>query len=173
VNRLQFRTAVKNFINEPDIDEQIDSIVNSAIDEAYSDLSLVDKRVSTARLNVRNGIASLPDDLLTIIESTPKLDSNDRKIGNSIITEKIGTIAIKYVPVRELITTDDEDYDLHQMLNKAVINYCASQYFDYRKKTQQSQWLLNKYEKAKEDFLSINDNVEEVIVDVYGGSEDE
>lgn len=177
MNRLQLRTSIKNFINETDTDEQIDSILNDAIQYAYKDLSKIDRRVTSGRLIVRRGMITLPEDLLSIESITPALGNDFRKVGNTILTSKTGTFNVIYTMARDTIGSDTEELDLHTDLFDAVILYGAVRYYDYRKKTEQSQWLMQQYEKCKSDFV-LNDVMYEVTQDVYsdnyiGGDSDE
>ena len=96
MNRAQLRQSIKNFINEPDPDEQIDAIINDAIEYAYSDLSNIDKRIETTYApSPVNGSIQLPDNLLRIVSIEPKL-SNSKRIGNVILTDQEGIFTIKY-----------------------------------------------------------------------------
>ena len=175
MNRAQLRQSIKNFINEPDPDEQIDAIINDAIEYAYSDLSNIDKRIETTYAPSVNGSIQLPDNLLRIVSIEPKLSKNSKRIGNVILTDQEGIFTIKYEAERDMIVDDNVELDLHKRLEKAIVLYAAAQYFDYRKKTEQAQWLYAKYENVKGEFSYISDiDAEEGVSDVYRGvSEDE
>lgn len=171
---LEMLTDIKNLINETDPDEQIDSIIKVAINHSYlSDLSRLDKRLSTAYVPIINGVASLPTDLLSIYSTSPSL-KEDKHIGGVIITKSTGLLTVMYYSSREKVINDSDEIDLCDSLMYALTLYGASVYFDYRKKTDMSRWYMMKYTDIKTQYESDQDDTDETVGDVRnfnGGDE--
>lgn len=135
-----------NMIDEIDYDEQVEIIVKNAINEAYADLCKKDKRLNRAYIPIINGIATLPDDIISVEMCTPTLDSSDRIIGNSIVTNKEGILEILYSYSRDSLVEDDEEPDLHKDLHRALAMFACYRYFMYRKKIENAESFQNNYE---------------------------
>lgn len=135
-----------NYIDETDEDEQIEIIVKGAINEAYSILSSKDARLNRAYIPIINGVATLPEDNIGIVNCTPELESSDLIIDNNIITSKTGTLELLYKYVRETLVDDNDEPDIHLLLQYAMVNYACYKYFLYRKKVEVAQSFNNQYE---------------------------
>lgn len=135
-----------NYIDETDEDEQIEIIVKGAINEAYSILSSKDARLNRAYIPIINGVATLPEDNIGIVNCTPALESSDLIIDNNIITSKTGTLELLYKYVRETLVDDNDEPDIHLLLQYAMVNYACYKYFLYRKKVEVAQSFNNQYE---------------------------
>lgn len=134
-----------NEIDEIDEDEQIEIIVKGGINEAYSILCQKDIRLNRAYIPIINGVATLPEDFISVIKCTPEL-TNERIIGNSIITDKEGTYELLYSYVREQLENDNDEPDLHLTLQYALIQYACYKYFLHRKKINVADSFYKNYE---------------------------
>ena len=134
MTKTEILTTVKNRIDETDEDTQIDSIIETAFDYCYRrDAGNLDKRLNQAFLPIVNGLATLPEDILNIEKLTPSLSGSDRRIGNSVITDKTGIFELIYSYVRP-IPTDTEELDMDETLQYLIILYCCIAYYEYKKK---------------------------------------
>ena len=153
-------------IREGDINA--DNSIKLSINKAYvTDLSKLDKRISTSYLPSINGVVNLPDDLLEIIKVTPALDSTDRIIGNSILTDKTDTFSIVYSIVREPLIDDNDEPDLSNSLIYALILHGAYGYFVHKKDTDTASMLLAQYNDIKNSYSMKDNYIEEQVADVY------
>lgn len=157
----------KNLIDETDVDEQIDIIVKSAINEGYRNLCTVDKRVTTAYVPIINGVATLPEDYITTIKITPKLSGIDMYAGNTIITDKSGVFTLVYAYSREDLVANTDEPDLSRTLIPALYNYAAYKYWLHRKKSEIAQRFYEAYNQVTNSYVFNTSNSEpEYIVDV-------
>ena len=78
MNFSTIKEKVYNRIDETDYDEQIENIVEGAINQAYMELCKIDKRISRAYIPVINGVATLPENTLEIIKVIPELGKEDK-----------------------------------------------------------------------------------------------
>ena len=151
MNFKQILDLAYNIIDEVDEDEQIEVIVKNAVNEAYRELSKIDKRISTAYVPVIMGTATLPDECLQVIQCTPKLDGNDKLIGNSIITSKTGILEMVYAVAPDDLEQDEDEPELNVYLHEALSLYAVYKYMLHRKKETMAQQFLNRY------MMKIND----------------
>lgn len=166
---MNFRELIdlaNNTIDEIDYDEQIESIIKNAINKAYLDLSNVDLRVTKAYLPIVNGIATIPNNCYKIVKTTPKLDNNDKIVGNSIITNRSGVIEMLYSYTREPMLEDIDEPDLNTALQYALVSFACYKYFEHRKKIDVANSFLNNYMQEVQSFNSDFDNLPETIVEV-------
>lgn len=166
---MNFRELIdltNNTIDETDYDEQIESIIKNAINKAYIDLSSVDLRVTMSYLPIINSIATIPTNCCKITKTTPKLDNNDKIIGNSIITDKTGIIEMLYAYIREPMLEDTDEPDLNTILQYALVTYACYKYFEHRKKIDVANSFLNNYMQEVQNFNSDLDNTPETIMEV-------
>lgn len=147
-----------NSIDETDYDEQVEIIVKNAINKAYADLCLKDKRLTRAFIPIINGIATLPEDFLELQKCTPELTYEDNKIGNNIITNKTGVLEIIYCYVRDALVEDDDEPDLHINLQHALATWACYKYFEYRKKVEVANSFLNNYNIEVFNFENLVNN---------------
>lgn len=145
MNFKQIIDLAYNTIDEVDYDEQIEIIVKEAINEAYYDMAKIDKRLATAYAPIIRKVATLPLDCVSVIEATPELGDGDKIIGNSIITNKTGTLEIVYATSREPLINDTDEPDLHISLQHNLSNFACYRYFLHRKKGEIADRFLNKY----------------------------
>lgn len=161
MNFKQILDLAYNIIDEVDEDEQIEIIVKNAVNEAYRELSKIDKRISTAYVPVIMGTATLPDGCLQIIQCTPQLDSNDKLIGNAIITSKTGILEMVYAVAPDDLEQDEDEPELNVYLHEALSLYAGYKYMLHRKKETMAQQFLNRY------MMKIN-NYEETQASMLG-----
>jgi hypothetical protein len=160
-------TLTKNLINQTDADEQIDIIVRTAINNAYmNELAKIDKRVIKTFVPIIDGVATLPDDILSIESLSPELNPGDSKIGNAILTSLEGTFTLVYSYTREPLVDDTEEPDLNSKYFYPLALYGAYAYYKHRKKSNEEQSFYSSYRQAIED-LKPNDNLPSKIKDVY------
>lgn len=148
----EIKTKVDNIIDETDDDEQIDIIVKLAINEAYSLLAPMDKRLTRAFVPIVNGVSTLPNNLLEVVSIKPKLSGSDRVEGNSILTDKKGVFEILYSYVRESLTADNDEPDLHETLQYAMVDYACYKYYMHRKKDNVAMLFFNNYQQTISKF---------------------
>ena len=146
----ELKDIIFNYIDETDYDEQVEIIVESAINEAYQTLCKEDKRILSTTLYINNGVARLPDNLLSIVKCTPDI-SDDLIVGNSILTDKQGTIDMVYTYVRDKLIKDNDELDLHETLCNTIPDFVCYKYFSHRKKIDIAQNFLNTH------MLSLNE----------------
>lgn len=163
---------VKNIIDETDTDEQVDSIVKSSINEAYTELCRVDSRLSTSYIPVINGIATLPDDLISIVKAEPEFENGERVVGNAILSPLEGkTYTIIYNYTREPLVSDTDEVDLDTGLHYALALYATSIYFGHRKRIETSEMFNQRYEAKKFQWKQDKEShsgVNETVIDLYG-----
>ena len=145
-------TDVYNNIDEVDEDEQVEIIVKNAINEAYAELCAEDVRTSRAYVPVINGVATLPDGLISIIKMNPEKKSGDTIKGNSLITSNTGVIELFYTYQRDSLVNDDDEPDFHKSLVGALPIYAHYKYRMYRKKYNMAQLLLQEYNRIITQF---------------------
>lgn len=164
---------VKNIIDETDEDTQIDSIIKSSVNEAYQELCRVDIKLSTSYIPVINGIATLPDDLINIVDISPKLTGTDRIVGNFIISSlesEMYTVIYNYR--RDVLSAVEDELDLDLGLHYALVMYASSIYFKHRKRVELSQLFNMEYQTIKATWQQDKDSnlgtgESECVVSVY------
>lgn len=152
MNFKDIQDIAYNMIDEVDLDEQVEIIVKSAINESYMSLCARDKRVQTAYVPIIMGVATLPEDIISVEKITPPLGQTDKRIGSNIITDKTGTFSVLYSYVREPLVTDNDEPDLHLTLQYALATYACYKYFEYRKKESVASTFLTNYSMAIMEF---------------------
>lgn len=168
MNFKELIDLTNNTIDETDYDEQIESIVKSALNKAYLDLSNIDFRVTRAYVPVINGVATIPVNCTKVIETKPKLGLKDRIIGNSIITDKTGVIEVLYSYTREPMVEDDDEPDLNTNLQYAMVTYACYKYFEHRKKVEVANTFFNNYMQELQAFNNDLDMTPETVQDWEG-----
>lgn len=153
----EIRELAMNMIDETDVDEQVDIIVNNAINKAYADLCKKDIRLTRAYIPIINGIASLPNNLIKVEKTKPVLSDGDKKVGNAILTEKKGVIEVLYAYTREPLVELDDEPDLHINLHKTLAYYACYKYFSYRKKPEIARMF---FEDFSNDLYSFVNDIE-------------
>lgn len=151
MNFKELLDITRNLIDEIDVDEQVDVIIKSAINQAYQELGLMDSRVTSTVIPIINRLLTVPTDFVKIVTSTPSLEGS-RKIGNSFLTDKTGTVTMVYEYSREMLVNDTDEIDLAQELLYPLALYGASKYFAYRKKVEVANHFIESYNNAKFDF---------------------
>ena len=154
------KQKVYNRIDETDYDEQIENIVEGAINQAYMELCKIDKRISRAYVPIINGIATLPENTLEIIKVIPELGNEDIVEGRNIITDKEGVLEILYNYSRDELVEDNEEPDLHINLQYALINYGVYKYYLHRKKDDLAEVALGDYQFSISQYEVKKDNIE-------------
>lgn len=173
----EIQEIINNMIDEIDYDEQVDIIIKSALNQAYSKLCKEDKRLNRAFIPIIDGVATLPSNLLSIVESTPKLDGIDKVVGNKIITDKTGMLDIKYNYIRKKLVNDEDKIDLHDILQDAMISFACAKYYKHRKKIDIASMYMQDFNESLSMFIDMRENLDsgciDRIVDVYvrGGEE--
>ncbi|MGL4774531.1 MAG: hypothetical protein ACRC2K_13300 [Clostridium sp.] len=163
---IELLSRAYNLIDETDVDEQVEIIVKNAINEAYSILCNMDVRLTRAYIPIVNGIANMPINCLKIIKTKPLLDVKDEVVGRNIITEKSGVIEILFNTSREPLVNDNDEPDLAEQLQYALINYAAYKYFAHRKRDNISNLFFSNYTNTVMTFDRSPFNVEEVVREV-------
>lgn len=149
---IEMLTKVYNIIDEVDEDEQIEIICKGALNEAYKSLCTKDIRLTTAYIPAINGVASLPNDLISIKKIKPELQNGDMKVGNNIITDKQVTFEVLYNYAREDLISDNDEPDLHVILQDSMVNYACYKYFQHRKRIDVANSFFEKYQQGIFDF---------------------
>lgn len=156
-------TNVYNLIDEVDLDPQIEIICKSAINESYNILCNMDNRLLRAYVPIINGVATIPNNCLKIIETKPTLDINDRIVGNNILTPRTGVIEILYNYLREPLVNDDDEPLIAEQLQYAMINYACYKYYEHRKKDTVAQMFFQNYNQVVYTFNDSSSYTEEVV----------
>ena len=166
MNYKQLVDLAYNIIDETDYDEQVEIIIKEAINEAYQDLAKIDMRLSIGYFPIIRKMATLPNECIKIVESTPALDHNDKVVGNTIVTPKEGVLEIMYATARENLVNDNDEPDLHVSAHHNLANFACYKYWLHRKKIDVAEAFLQKYiiernnlEYALKDMSCINDYV--------------
>lgn len=102
------------------------ALIRSYINEAYLMLCSVDKRVTKAYVPIINGIATIPNNSLGIVKCTPELSFRDKVYGKSIVTDKTGILEMLYYTTRDMVVQDEDEFDLHELLQQAIVSYVCS-----------------------------------------------
>lgn len=166
MNFKQLKDITYNYIDEVDLDEQVQIVVSHAINKAYLDLCHKDKRLATAYVPIINGIAKLPDNCIGLVNSNPVLDIYDKQYGNTIVTNKTGVLEVLYSYVREPLETDEDEPDLHLTLQYALVSYACFKYFEHRKKTGVANTFFDNYMQEISSFQDQFSYVPETITEV-------
>lgn len=159
----------KNRIDELDVDEQIDLIIENAINHSYLfDLSSLDSRVSSSYIPVINGIATLPDDINKIISINPSLEYGERRVGNAILSNRNITFTVIYTTVPTPLINDTDTPDLSEKYHYSMSTYACYEYFMHRKKNTLAQMFYDTYQRELNKLKENDDVGEEVVYDVVG-----
>lgn len=161
MNFKEILDITRNLIDEVDIDEQIDIIIKSAINQSYRDLGKLDSRVTSTVIPIINKLLTLPTNFVKYVDSTPKLTQEDRKIGNSFITDKTGVVTMIYEYAREYLENDSDEIDLSDNLLYALALYGAGAYFSHRKKKDMAEYFMNQYNDIKFNYETTVTGIEE------------
>ena len=155
-----------NMIDETDYDEQVEIIVKEAINEAYQDLAKIDMRLSIGYFPIIRKMATLPNECIKIVETTPAISGTDKVVGNTIVTSKTGVFEVMYATARENLVNDNDEPDLHVSAHHNLANFACYKYWLHRKKIDVAEAFLQKYtiernnlEYALKDMSCINDYV--------------
>lgn len=148
-------TSIYNNIDEIDLDEQVTIIVKNAVNEAYARLCAEDVRLTKAYVPIINGIATMPTNLISIVKLTPELTRLDYVRGNSIVTDNTGTYELLYSYVREALSLDTDEPDLHDVLVNGLVSFAHYKYFLHRKKADMAQLMLNEYNSCVYTFRDL------------------
>lgn len=161
-------TLTKNTINQTDEDAQIDIIVKAAINHAYmNELGKIDKRLTKAYIPIIDGMATLPDDILSIESLSPALRPGESRIGNTIFTAQEGEFTLVYSYIRDPLVNDADEPDMNKRYFYPLALYGAYAYYKHRKKSNEEQSFYASYRQALED-LEEDDNTPTTIKNVYG-----
>lgn len=154
----EIRELAMNMIDETDVDEQVDIIVNNAINKAYADLCKKDIRLTRAYIPIINGIATLPNNLIKIESTKPSLSGNDKKVGNTILTDKSGVLEVLYAYTREALKELTDEPDLHENLHRTLAYYACYKYFSYRKKPDIAKLFFEDFNNDLYSFINDIEN---------------
>lgn len=160
---LEIKNKIKNMIDETDEDEQVNIIIKTGIDESYSKMCKVDKKLNRAYLPIINGICQMPEDFISLAETKPKLNPSDKLIGSQILTSKKGSLEVLYNYMREPLINDTQVPDIDLSLQNAMVNYVCYKYYQYRKKPQIAEMFLGSYNNTVQEYLVQKQESEETI----------
>lgn len=160
----------KNRIDETDEDTQIDSILKNAINHAYIfDLSLKDQHVKSAYITPINGVATLPSDILKVINITPGLVYGESRIGNVIVSSRDVDFTVIYSVVPKPLVADTDKPNISEKYHYCLSTYACYQYYNFKKKSTQAQMMYQDYQQEVYKFDAVDDNFgEEVVCDSVG-----
>lgn len=144
----------KNLIDEVEQDTQIDIILKNALNEAYTELSTIDKQVRTTYIPVINGKATFPLDIVKVVNISPS-DSNAKLEGNAYYTSSDGIITLDYVATREPLVLETDEIILNKQLQYAMTLYGAYRYYQHRRKTDIANMFLNNYLRTLSMFTPV------------------
>jgi hypothetical protein len=164
---LEMLDICRNVTDETDQDDQIDVILKSAINEAYRKLRVIDKRITKAYIPIIDGIATLPEDFMSLVSSTPTLTQEDIIVGrNQIVTSKTGTLTLLYSYFPDDLVADTDEPELHILLQNALTEYANYRYYQYKKKVEVANLHYSNYIANVKDFSDLSDYTEEIVRDV-------
>lgn len=163
---LEAINLVSNSMNVKQDNLKDISLVKNYINEAYLLLCSKDKRLTTAYIPIVNGIATIPNNSLGILRTIPPLDKKDSIYGNSIVTNKTGVLEAMYFYARENLIEDDEEFDIHEVLQKAVVNYACSLLAVKQDDPSQATDYYNAYYRNVEQYEQLDIATMETIVEV-------
>lgn len=166
---MTFKTMIDTInktlnIREDDINSI--SIIKNSINEAYMLLCKEDKRLTRAYVPIINGIATIPANSIGILKTVPKLDRKDTAYGNSIVTDKTGVLEMLYFYTREALIEDNEEFDLHPILQQAIINYVCGLMSISKGDTSDYNYYIQAYDRNVSQFEQVDIAVSEGIVEV-------
>lgn len=154
----ELKQLALNRIDETDYDEQIDNIVSGALNSAYLQLCKIDKRIDRAYIPIIRGICTMPDNYIGLVSCSPALQYGDRVLGKNIITSNEGVEEVLYYYTREPITDDEEEPDLAEVLQYAMVSYAVYKYYIHRKKNELAEIALNDYQQEAYRFSYENED---------------
>jgi hypothetical protein len=171
MNFKEIIDLTKNRIDETDVDEQIDSIIKNAINHSYLfDLSIKDQHVKTAYITPVNGIATLPSDILKIINISPALTKGEYRVGNVIVSNREVDFTVIYSVVPKPMVSDTDKPSISERYHYSMSTYACAEYYNFKKKTSNAQIMADMYLNEISKLDSADDNLgEETVYDVIGG----
>lgn len=144
----------KDRVDETDIDEQIDSIIKSAINHCYKyDLAKLSPVTESSYIPIINGVLELPDNALLVKDTIPSIDY--KKIGNKLYTKSNGVCEVIYTIALEDLINDEDEPLVREEYHYIMSTYACYQYFAHRKKTSVAQLFLQEYQMAKQEIKSM------------------
>lgn len=144
-------TTIRNLIDEPDVDEQIDSIVKNAVNYAYLMIvSKIDKR-STSKEITYSKYIKFPNDFVSLIDvlSGDEILSRDEYSvkGDMLIfhTNRFNTMTLLYNKTIVPLVNGTDVLDIDDRYCFACAMYGAYVYSIHRKRTELASLLLNDF----------------------------
>ena len=102
-------------------------------------------RLSIGYFPIIRKMATLPNECIKIVESTPAISGTDKVVGNTIVTSKTGVFEVMYATARENLVNDNDEPDLHISAHHNLANFACYKYWLNRKKIEVAEAFLNKY----------------------------
>lgn len=153
---MNFKEIVEATMNKCNVDSddlQAIEIIKLAINDGYKEIAKVEKIVTTAKVPIIMGKATLPENISELIKVSPSLLAGDKIEGRTIITsltDKILDITYSYFP--DELVNDTDIPEITPKYHSALVNYGCFGYYQFKKKIE----IANAY------LMSFNRNVESV-----------
>lgn len=158
--------AIMNKCNVDDDDTQAIEVIKLGINEAYMEVAKYDELVTSSKIPIIMGKASVPDNILKFIDITPKLLVSDKIIGRTIITsleDKMLTVTYSYIP--DSLTKDTDVLVTAPKFNSAIINYACYSYYLFKKKEEVATMFFSAFSRIMDQMQNENilpNQIEEV-----------
>ena len=149
--------AVMNKCNIDTDDEQGIAVIKNGINEAYNEISKEEYLTSKTPIPIINGVATLPEDLLSIIKIEPALDKGDFIKGSKIFTVNEGSLTVTYSYLPEDLVNDNDEPEISLRYHKLLITYGCFSYFQFKKKDSVANSYYGAYQRGLNVFNK-NDN---------------
>lgn len=162
---LDIYNLVLGRVDEDTPDFPVESMIKDAINHAYDQIVKRNRRYTSTVAVVVNGIATLPDDLVSIEKITPLLVSGEYRKGNAIFSPKGTQFTIVYSASPERLVKDTDVPDVPKRFFYIMSSYACYVYYIYRKKPQIAPMYLQEYKGVIDD--TEEDNIPEIVEDYY------
>lgn len=143
-----------------------DSVITSALNQAYIELLKDDPQVSMTFAPTVNGVMTLPDDLDSIISISPEIKHLNR-VGKYIYVDSDKTYTIHYTLVPEPLVEETDMPGISKKYWYIMSTFACYSYYLFKKKQAEVNAFLNEYLRSKSKAIP-KANITS-IEDVYGG----
>lgn len=154
---MLLREIINLTIDRLDLKEDlpIEDILTTSINEAYMKLNKENPSVRVSYIPIISKIAKLPEDLIEIITTTPILCDDDKRVGNSILTDNIGVFSIVHSYYYEALEGLDDEPQIPSYLHSILSSYACYKFLQ-NKAPNVATVFLNEFEMAREEYNQMN-----------------
>ena len=143
---------------DEEIDDSLKTIIKNAINYSLqNDMSKIYPNIQTSYSVVINGVADIPNDIIKILKVSPALSSNDKIVGNKLISDNEGQMyTITYEALHNALENDIDEPNIPLNAQQILVLYACYVYYTYKKKLQLAQQYYNEYQLALSNLRNIH-----------------